>query len=289
MQDKNQLYDSVTAQIITALESENLPPWRKPWAGGVSSLPLRHEGQAYRGVNVLILWIMSQIKALGSPYWMTFRQAQEYGGCVRKGEKGTHVIWCEPRTKLETADDGTEAESRFWITKSYCVFNAEQIDGLPDRFSVTPTATLDEAQRIDHAETFLKNTGADIRTGGGQAFYRPSQDYVQLPAFEYFTSPETYYATGIHELAHWTGAPHRLNRPQGMEKEVYAQEELIADIASAFACAHLGLQVSVWQDFAPYLEFWLKALKADRRHIFFAAAQAQRACDHLLNLQPKPQ
>jgi antirestriction protein ArdC len=284
------LYLSVTSQIVIALERGDLPPWRKPWTGGGAFLPLRHSGVPYRGINTLILWIESEAKGYGSPYYMTFNQAKEYGGSVRKGEKSTAVLWCEPISKTETADDGTESENRFWISKIYRVFNAEQCDGLPDRFTVKPTQTLDPSQRFEHVDTFIKNTAATIRHGSGGAYYRPSEDLINLPPFETFETPEAYHGTALHELAHWTGAPHRLNRdlkPQ-TDRQAYSREEILAELAACFLCAQLGIEPVVREDHAAYLAFWIQAMKEDARYIFTAAAGAQRAADYLNGLQPKP-
>ena len=283
------LYTSVTNQIVTALESGNLPPWRRPWTGGTAFLSLRHSGNAYRGINTLILWIESDAKGYASPYWMTFKQAQEYGGSVRKGEKSTAILWCEPITKNETADDGSETESRFWISKIYRVFNAEQCDGLPGKYTVKPVHQLDPAQRIEHAEAFIKNTAADIRHGSGGAFYRPSGDFINLPAFESFQSPEAYYATCCHELAHWTGAPQRLNRDLKplTDRQAYSREEIIAELASVFVAATLGIAPASMDDHAAYIQFWIEAMKQDSRYLFTAASKAQAAADYLNGLQPK--
>lgn len=284
------LYQSVTASIVASLESGNLPPWRQPWAIGPAFLPLRHNGVSYRGVNTLILWIESTAKGLSSPYWLTFKQAMEYGGSVRKGEKSTAILWCEPRTKTETADDGTEAESRFWISKTYRVFNAQQCNGLPDRYTVKPEPILDPAQRIEHADTFVRNTGADIRHDAGGAFYRPSGDFINLPAFESFESPEAYTATALHELAHWTGHPSRLNRDlKGHgNRQDYAREEITAELASVFTCATLGIIPPEMGQHVAYIAFWIEALKADPRYLFSAASKAQAAADYLGGLQPNP-
>lgn len=287
----SELYSSVTNQIITALESGSLPPWRKPWTGGGAFLPLRHNGISYRGINTLILWIQSDAMGYSNPFYMTFKQALEYGGSVRKGEKSTAILWCEPRSKTETADDGSEEESRFWISKVYRVFNAEQIDGLPDKYTVKPSHTLDPAQRIEHADAFVKNTGASVRHGSGGAYYRPSEDFINLPPFESFESPETYYGTALHELSHWTGAPQRLARDlkPSTDRQAYAKEEILAELASCFLAAQLGIEPVTREDHASYLAFWLEAMKSDSRYIFTAAAAAQKAADYLTNLQPKPE
>lgn len=284
-----ELYTSVTNLIVTALESGDLPPWRRPWSGGGAFLPIRHNSVPYRGVNVLILWIEAASKGFDSPHWITFKQALEYGGSVRKGEKSTAILWCEPRTKTETADDGTEAESRYWISKTYRVFNAQQCDGLPESYTAKPAHALDPSQRIEHADTFIKNAAADIRHGGGGAFYRPSEDFINLPPFESFTTPEDYAATALHELAHWTGHASRLDRDlkRHGNRQEYAREEITAELASVFTCAALGITPQEMGQHAAYIAFWIEALKADPRYLFSAASKAQAAADYLQGLQPK--
>ena len=286
----NDLYTDFTARIVSALESGDLPPWRQPWAGGNAFLPLRHAGQPYRGVNTLILWIEATAKGYSSPYWLTFKQALEYGGAVRKGEKSAAILWCEPKSKQETAEDGTETESRFWISKTYRVFNAQQCDGLPDRYTTKPAHTLDPSQRIAHAETFLSNLGAEIIHGGKGAFYHPTLDYISLPDFITFERPEAYYATALHEASHWTGHGSRLNRDlkgYGTNRADYAREEIVAEVASVFTCASLGIAPPDLGQHAAYLEHWVKALREDPKYIFTAASKAQAAADYLAGLQPK--
>ncbi|OJW21236.1 MAG: hypothetical protein BGO49_24815 [Planctomycetales bacterium 71-10] len=285
------LYQSVTDSIVKALEEGNLTPWRKGWQEGGAFFPLRHNGTAYRGVNTLLLWLSSHNRGFASPYFMTFKQAKEYGGCVRKGEKSTPILWCEPVTKKATADDGTESEDRFWISKTYAVFNADQVEGLPDRFYARPVPTLDASQRIEHAEHFIMNTGAEIEHGGFAAYYMKLSDKISLPAFEFFHTPEAYYGTCLHELVHWTGANWRLARfDHGKESRgEYAKEEIVAELAACFLAAQLGIEPAVMPDHHAYLDFWIQALREDARYIFRAASQAQAACDYLTDLQPKPE
>ncbi len=282
------LYATVTNQIVTALENGNTRPWACPWSKTGAGFPLRHNGTPYRGCNVLWLWLTATVKGFSSPYYMTFAQAVEYGGSVRKGEKATPVLFCQPMTKASTSEDGKDGKESYWIARSYNVFSADQIDGLPERFTVTPAAILDPAQRIQHAETYIGNLAADIRHGGGSAFYRPSEDYIQLPAFESFHSPEGYYATALHEACHWTGAASRLNRDlKGFGNRAdYAREEIIAEMGACFACASLGIVPPDLGEHAAYIEHWIKSLKEDPRYLFSAASKAQAAADYLANLQP---
>lgn len=176
--------------------------------------------------------------------------------------------------------------------KGYSVFNVEQIEGLPEHFYAKPDPVIDSAQRIDHAEMFFAATGADIRHGGTSAHYSGGTDHVQMPVFESFHSPESYYATLAHELTHWTKHPKRLDRSFGRKKwgdEGYAREELVAELGAAFLCADLALTPEPGEDHAAYIQSWLKVLKNDKRAIFSAAAHAQRAADFLHGLQEQPE
>jgi antirestriction protein ArdC len=285
------LYTETTNRIIAALEKGGLPPWRKPWLSGEPSLPLRHNGTPYRGINTLILMIEGDFKGYTSPHWLTFRQAKEYGGAVKAGEKSTPILFCQPMTKKETADDGEEAEARFWLSKTYRVFNALQCEGLPERFTVKPpTHQLDISQRIEQADAYIRNTGAAIHLGGG-AYYNPADDFINLPLFETFDSPESFYATALHEATHWTGHRTRLGRELGIKhgRPNYAKEEIIAELASVLLCAQIGIMPPTLDNHAAYLDFWIRDMRQDARYLFTAAAAAQKAVDFLNGLQPQPE
>lgn len=290
------VYARVTDKIIAQLE-QGERPWMKPWnaehAAGKITRPLRHNGLPYSGVNVLMLWSEAADKGYSAPIWMTFRQAQELGGNVRKGEHGSLVVYANRITKTEHNEEtGEDVEHEIPFMKGYIVFNVEQIDGLPAHYYATAQAPqLDSAQRIDHAERFFGNTGATIRHGGNRAFYAIGPDHVQMPPFEFFQDPESYYATLAHECTHWTRHPSRLDRDLGRKKwgdEGYAMEELVAEMGSAFLSADLGITPEIREDHAAYIGNWLKVLKEDKRAIFSAAAHAQRAVEFLHKLQPAP-
>ncbi len=194
-------------------------------------MPLRSTGEPYRGINVISLWMTAAAAGFTCPYWFTFRQAQELGANVRKGEKGTLVVYANRITKTETDSKGDEVEREIPFMKGYTVFNGDQIDGLPARFTVKPEApTVTTAQRIEAAEQFFKATGATVRHGGNRAYFAPSLDHIQMPPFESFRDAESYTATLAHEFIHWTGHDKRLARELtgkfGSEK--YAEEELCA-------------------------------------------------------------
>jgi antirestriction protein ArdC len=290
---KPDVYAEITNRIIEQLE-KGARPWIKPWtathAAGPITRPLRHDGKPYAGVNVLMLWMEADRKGYAAPIWMTFRQAQELGGHVRKGEHGTQVVYANAITKTEHNDaTGEDEETRIPYMKSYHVFNVEQIDGLPGHFYAKTDRQGPLPERIDRAEAFLANTGARVEHGGDSAVYFPDLDFIRLPPLEAFRDAESYYATILHELGHWTRHPSRLNRDFGRKRwgdAGYAMEELVAEIGSAFLCADLGLSLEPREDHAAYAASWLKVLKSDKRAIFTASAAAQKAVAYLHSLQP---
>lgn len=288
MTNRPDLYQSITDQIIAELE-KGTAPWHKPWSAdhlaGNITRPLRHNGVPYRGINVFLLWLAADSKGYSAPFWMTYRQAQELGGCVRKGEKATGIVYASTFSKTEQAEEGGEEEERkIPFLKNYSVFNVEQIEGLPAHYYATEPAKISPADKDANAEAFFAKLPATVRHGGNQAYYNISQDFIQMPSFESFKTPAAYYATRGHESAHWTRHPTRLNREFGRKRfgdEGYAMEELVAEISAAYLCADLGLPPAIRHDHAPYLASWLKVLKNDKWAIFTAAAYAQRAVDFL--------
>ena len=288
------VYTRITNQIVAELE-KGVRPWMKPWdaahVAGPVSRPLRGNGIPYAGINVLMLWVAAMEKGYAAPIWMTFRQAKELGAHVKKGEKGSLVVYANTITKTETDETTGDEETReIPFMKGYTVFNVEQVEGLPPHYTAKADPRLNPDERIDNAESFFAVTGADIRHGGNRAFYSPSQDFVQMPDFESFRDAARYYGTLAHECTHWTRHEKRLDRDFGRKKwgdEGYAMEELVAELGAAFLCADLELTPQVREDHAPYTAEWLKALKEDKRAIFSAAAHAQRAADFLHGLQEK--
>ena len=288
------IYARITDKIIADLE-QGVRPWMRPWsaehAAGRITRPLRHNGIPYKGINVIMLWSASVVKGYACPLWLTFKQALERGGNVKKGETGELVVYANSITRTETNDKGEEAEREIPFLKGYTVFNAEQCEGLPAHFTATaePPALL-PMQRIEAADRFFAATGADIRHGGTRAFYAPHPDYVQMPPFETFRDAESHAAVMGHEIVHWTKHDKRLARDMGRVRhgdEGYAREELVAELGSAFLCADLGITPETREDHAAYIATWLKVLKDDKRFVFSAASQAQRAVDYLHGLQPR--
>lgn len=290
---RTDVYERITNQIVAELE-QGVRPWLKPWnaehAAGRITRPLRSNGVPYRGINVLMLWAQSVAKGFAAPIWMTFKQALELNAHVRKGEKGSLVVFASSINRAETdADTGEETGRTIHFMKGYTVFNVEQIEGLPAQYYAKAAPQLDTVQRVVTAESFFAATGADIRHGGNRAFYTSAHDRIQMPPFEAFKDAVAYYATLAHETTHWTMHPTRLDRSCDRKRfgdEGYAMEELVAELGAAFLSADLGLTPELRDDHAAYLASWIKVLKDDKRAIFTAASHAQRAADFLHELQP---
>ncbi len=289
---KIDIYSRITNRIVADLE-QGVRPWHQPWsadhAAGRIIRPLRSNGQPYKGINVVMLWSAAATKGHASPLWLTFRQALDLGGNVRKGERGELVVYADRITRTDTDAKGDEIERSIPFLKGYTVFNAEQCDGLPAHYYTTPEApALPLPARLETVDAFAAATGADIRSGGSRAYYAEGSDYVQMPPFETFRDAESHAAVLIHELTHWTKHSTRLARDLGRTKwgdEGYAKEELVAELGAAFLCGDLGITPDVRPDHAAYIASWLKVLKDDKRFVFTAASQAQRAADYLHGLQ----
>lgn len=289
------VYTRVTERIIADLE-KGVRTWMKPWnaehAAGRINRPLRNNGTPYRGINILLLWAEAMLKGYAAPIWMTYKQAQELQANVRKGERGSLVVYANSINKIETNDKGEDVEREIPFLKAYTVFNVEQVDGLPEHYYAKPANPLPVSERIANADRFLIGTGATIQHGGNLAYYSPAKDLIQLPPFEAFADKESYYATALHELIHFTKTKDRLDRDFSGSRfgdHGYAREELVAELGAAFLCAELDITPEVRADHAAYLDHWLNILKEDKRAIFGAASHAQRAADYLTNLQPAPQ
>jgi antirestriction protein ArdC len=288
---RQDIYSRITNQIIAALE-QGVKPWTQPWnaahAAGHVSRPLRHNGQPYGGINVLTLWASAMTGHFSAPIWMTFRQAIELGGHVRKGEKGAPVVYANTISKTEADEStGDDVERTIPFLKAYTVFNVEQIEDLPGHFYALAESTRNPDERIIDAERFFAASRADIRHGGDSAYYSPALDYIQMPPFDAFRDAQAYYATLAHETTHWTKHATRLDRDFGRKRfgdDGYAREELVAELGAAFLCADLGLALEDRADHAAYIGHWLSVLKDDKRAVFTAAAHAQRAADYLHGL-----
>jgi antirestriction protein ArdC len=271
------MYQTVTDSIIAELEKGAIP-WVKPWRVDGSADKNFVSQKPYQGINRLLLGMSSMAKGYSNPSWATFKQWQESGANVKSGEKATHIVFFKP---VKTTDKATGKDSAYCVIKGYSVFNVQQTD-----MDIIPSTTPDTAfNPIPSCEERIVKTGASISHGGDAAFYMPSQDRIQLPNKGAFNSEANYYATAFHELSHWTGAKHRLDRDLDKGRygnPSYAFEELVAEISAAYLCADYRIQGELRH--AGYIQSWLKACKEDSKAIFKAAALAQKATDYIQGL-----
>lgn len=283
------VYAKITDAIVTALENageEGPGRWRMPWharPGHDTSTPLNAvSGRPYSGINVLGLWAAAEAKGYPTGEWATYKQWQEVGAQVRAGEKSTLIVfWNFGEREVET-DDGDRETRKSVYARGYYVFNAAQVDGWAGRKQPKDApAPLTEEQRVAAADEFFRGLDADVRHGGSQAYYRPSDDHIQMPAFETFEAGTAYYSTLAHEHVHWTGAKSRLDRDLSgrFKTAAYAAEELVAELGAAFCMARLGLSTEPRADHAQYIAGWIKLLKEDKRAIFTASSKAQAAVE----------
>lgn len=282
-------YEVVTERLIKIMESGR-KPWEKPWdddKAGLMSLtaPLNATtGKRYRGINLVVLLSDDKAVTTGDPRWCSYKQATDAGWQVRKGEKSTTVFFYRKVTKK--AEAGDEEDNSFFVMRSFPVFHASQIEGIP---AYEPPIIAEDFNAPEAAQVILDNSGADFRIGGSKAFYSPSKDFIQMPPGQAFKSPENWAQTSLHELAHWTSHADRLNRKFGSrvgDRKAYAREELRAELASVFVSTELSLAGEI-ENHASYLASWLEVLKGDKKEIFNAAADAQRIADFCLKFHPE--
>jgi len=281
--------ETITVAIIDRLEA-GTRPWVQPWTGASVSRPLRACGTPYQGINVLWLWMAAEAAGHTSPFWMTYRQAHVLGAQVRKGERGTVAIFYRTYRPREVGEnDQAEGDRSRRVLKSFSVFNACQIQGLPDRFFPEPRPLPPTTKRDHILDAFFAAVPARIRHFGAEAFYSPASDQVTMPEPGLFRDLDHYRATLAHELSHWTGHESRLARQMGgrFGSDAYAMEELVAELSSAMLGAELGLPVEHLDHHASYLASWLKVMKADSRAILTIAAKAEEAASLLLHLGRK--
>lgn len=262
------VYEEVTQSLIEQLEKGTVP-WIKPWT---THIPYNAVSQKeYRGINVVLLW--------SQPYeqnaWLTYKQARELGGFVKKGEKATQITYASKAKKREVESE--EEDDEYFFLKFYYVFNIEQCEELPERLY---RKTEPKEPDYPHLARIVDRIGAEIRHGGNKAYYS-HRDFIQLPNPHDFESESHYWATAFHELVHWTGAKPRLDRDLSgyFGGEDYAREELVAEMGAAFLCAHYQIEGELRH--AGYINSWLNVLKQDKKAIFTAARHAQQAADYL--------
>lgn len=283
------VYEIITERIIKQLEA-GVAPWHKPWSErGRAGLPKNLvSSREYRGINV---WILHSSE-FSSPYWLTFKQALELGGHVRKGETGLPVVYWKFGTR-ELQDGDDVIEKSYVLCRYYTVFNLEQCESVPGP-SATPitnpaTTPIESCDQVVNGWSDKPN----IQHGGDRASYSRVQDCVRMPKAEDFVSSEEYYSTLFHELAHSTGHTSRLNRSTLTEMEFfgdqnYSREELVAEMGAAFLCGITGIDNKTINTTSSYLRSWLDVLKADSRVVLVAAGQSQKAVDYILGERTKP-
>jgi len=285
---KRNIAEEITNRILEDLE-KGVTPWEKPWKQGKGlPLPVNASTQKrYRGINVFVLYAEQDKRGFSSPAWITFNQAKALKGNVRKGEKGTDVVFYKRLSKtksLNLEDEVMLEEQSFWVLRNYTVFNLDQVEGLdhlkPKSEPVEPFKAIEEAERI------LRDSGARIvHSMNDQSFYDRKGDFISLPPRENFQSPADFYGVGLHEATHWTGHPSRLNREFGKRygDQAYAFEELVAEMGAAFLCVTCGIPYATRH--SNYIGDWIQVLKDHKRAIFTAAAKAQAAMDFILKTE----
>ncbi|MCD1636779.1 ssDNA-binding domain-containing protein [Martelella mediterranea] len=291
--DRTNLYSVITDKIIAELEAGRVP-WVQPWGTAAAKAPLGLPKNAstdrqYSGINVLLLWGAVIERGFSGQSWLTFRQALSLGGNVRKGERGTTVVYADrfvpEDEKRRARETGKDAQAIPFL-KRFTVFNTDQCENLPDDLATAappvPTGLIEP-----RVEALIAATGIDFRIGGNRAFYVPAHDYVQVPPPQAYFEPINWHRTTLHEMGHATGHVSRLGRDfsGSFGSKKYAFEELIAEINAAFCCAALGIAPTVRH--ADYIASWLEVLREDDRAIVRAASQAGKAADWLLAFAPE--
>ena len=257
---KYDLHESITNKIVAQLEAGTVP-WQRDWSVGGSGVPMNAiSNRPYSGVNVLLFW-MAQDKGYPTARYLTFKQAKEVGGTVRAGEHGTQVIYFK---QLTVKDRSTGDDKKIPLLRGYTVFNVAQCDGLPEYVVNGPSATiLNQDEREELADEFIRLTGANFKEGTGQPSYSPKLDCIFMPAFSAFKDKSAFYLASFHELGHWTGAKHRLNRDLSTRfaDQSYSVEEIVAELTAAFLASEFGFN-SVVPRSASYLASWIKTLES---------------------------
>jgi antirestriction protein ArdC len=276
----------ITDLIIRRIE-EGVPPWTRPWnAEGAGGRPLRHCGTEYTGINSIYLWALADAHGYRSRFWMTYRQAEQLGAHVRKGERGASSIYYSSFSKTEEDPaTGEEKHRSIRFMRHYTVFCADQIDGLPEYFYIHDEAPepIDPSARQTVIDAFFGAIPAEVRYGGVKAFYSPTLDYIQMPEPGAFKSMDHFASVRAHESAHWSGHSSRLARTFGRRfgDDAYSVEELVAEMCSGFVCAELGLPNELHDSHASYVAEWLRVLRADSTAVIHAAAKAEQAFKYL--------
>ncbi len=286
------VYEAITNQIITAIDAGTGKvqlPWHRKGASIMRPVNVA-SNNAYRGINTVALWAAADAHGYAHGLWGTYRQWQERGAQVRKGEKSSLIVFYKEFDRDESASDDQSADDRQrrYMAKASSVFNVAQVDGYVAPELETPVEIIDP---IEAADRLIAGIGADIRIGGEEAYFAPKSDYIVMPDKHRFTGTATstategWYSTLLHELTHWSGHEARLARQYGERfgDDAYAMEELVAELGAAFLCGDLGITIEPRPDHAAYIDHWLKIMKGDRKAIFAAASAANKAAEYILS------
>ncbi|WIW50321.1 zincin-like metallopeptidase domain-containing protein (plasmid) [Bradyrhizobium sp. 62B] len=292
-EDRTNLYDEITNRIIGEIEAGRVP-WVQPWGTPSASTSLAMprsaaNGRRYSGINILILWAAATERSFTGQSWLTFRQALSVGGHVRKGERGTTVVFADrfvPADEKRSGRESGEEAQAIPFLKRFTLFNTDQCEGLPPEVATAPQP-MPPGRIEPQVQSLIRASGVDFRIGGNRAFYVPAEDYVQVPPPQAYFEPINWHRTALHEMAHASGHPSRLARDLSgsFGSRTYAFEELIAEISSAFTCASLGIVPTVRH--ADYIGSWLDVLRQDNHAIVRAASQASKVADYLLGFLPE--
>ena len=272
---KNNLHKELCVLVEKMIEKmeDGTGTWLKSWSAPNGFPQNFITKKEYRGFNFFHLSDVMTEKGYTAPYFLTFNQIRSLKGKLKKGSKSAHIYFYK---MLKVEDKETLKEKTIPLLKRYNVFNIEDTD-IEYELDQTP---LNDNERYENAENFVLGTNADIRYGGHAAFYKPSGDYIQNPKLEYFIDSDNYYATILHELTHWSGAKHRLDRVNSSSRKDYAFEELIAELGSVFLCSHLGISIEKNQH-PEYLQGYVKILKENPQILWQVASKAQQAFDYI--------
>ena len=280
--EKLNVYEIVTKQILEIM-AQGIIPWKKPWNAKGAHRNLI-TGKQYRGINVFLL----SCSGFSSPWWLSFKQAGEKGGKIRKGEKGKQIVFWKP---LIAKDIETGKEKKIFMLRYYTVFNLEQVEGIeaPLEAETIALEPIAEAERI---VSEMQNRPKIEEAGGNKACYYPGLDFVQMPNFQDFDEAEKFYSVLFHELGHSTGHESRLARKEvgacsRFGSDDYSKEELVAEMSAAFLCGEAGILPATVENSVAYLQSWAKKFKEDVKMVVNAAASAQRATNYILNREFK--
>jgi antirestriction protein ArdC len=284
------IHQTITDQIVAAIEA-GAPEFKMPWHRAQGSLmrPINvATGKRYQGINIVALWLAGEQRGYAAPLWATYRQWQTKGAQVRKGERGAVIVFYKELEFTRANESGEPEDVRTLFARASHVFNVAQVDGYAPREEMQPPSPS-AVEAIESAERLLASSGAVFVEGGDRAFYRPADDTIAMPDRHRFQGSDTispteaWYATKLHELVHWSGAKHRLDRDLSgrFGSDAYAMEELVAELGASFLCADLNVTTELRPDHAAYIASWLAVLRSDKRAVFTAASAAQRAAAYL--------